>query len=429
MKQIYLIACVALFILTATACGSNEPTEEEIFQQALDTISTQVGIPNPLQPQTTEPTTTTYTGTATGQPTITNATDLELPIVVRETTVVRDSGTNRITHRITTTGELQRRTNMSTVTATWETIDTDVRSFALGGGALFYIKNDNTLWGLGSNHQGRLGDGTGVDRTEAVHILDNVAMVYNLSNIAYALLIDGTLLTWGRGNFSPIEVTSSVSQFLQAWHWGIALQKSTGTIHRISFEAPEESAVQALAESVLDVSPNIGSTHTLTSGVYYITSSNILMRRNYRQSDRGRGVFMSEEQIAIDVEKIFHFPLDFPIRTNGRANTFFITLDGVLYGIGLNGNGELGDGTRVPRPEPVRIAENVAYARPFMFLKNDGALWEWSQGNPTPQHTHDNIAVIAEHFIHFQDGRLLFRDRGRDREYEDVRVPRTLTFE
>jgi len=77
--------------------------------------------------------------------------------------------------------------------------------FATGDTAIFFaITSDNTLWAWGRNRLPDhwrpgppLGDGTTVDREEPVKIMENVAHVYVLGNVAYAITLDGELWAWG----------------------------------------------------------------------------------------------------------------------------------------------------------------------------------------------------------------------------------------
>ena len=90
--------------------------------------------------------------------------------------------------------------------------------------------------------------------------------------------------------------------------------------------------------------------------------------------------------IAYDVEYIF--PM-------GVHSLLFITKCGTLWGLGQNQDGELGDGTRVPRTDPVKIAENVTSAGWHTFLTQDGTLWRWTRNDPTPQPVYENVVAVG----------------------------------
>lgn len=69
----------------------------------------------------------------------------------------------------------------------------------------------------------------------------------------------------------------------------------------------------------------------------------------------------------------------------GGSHSLFVTDDGTLWSMGSNTYGELGDGTRVNRSSPIRVAESVmnAYAgtNRSYYLKEDGSLWEFAYTN------------------------------------------------
>ena len=55
--------------------------------------------------------------------------------------------------------------------------------------------------------------------------------------------------------------------------------------------------------------------------------------------------------------------------------------NGGLWSWGYNWDGNVGDGTRIPRPYPVKILDNVVYAMvgniSHAAVKKDGTLWVW----------------------------------------------------
>ena len=152
--------------------------------------------------------------------------------------------------------------------------------------------------------------------------------------------------------------------------------------------------------------------------MYYINAERVLIHRH--EEVVGWNIVYDYREIASDVDKVF----------GDSGHVFFIKTNGSLWGVGQNANGELGDGTRVPRDEPVHIADNVIYARAFAFLKQDGTFWTWNTNNPTPQQVLENVAVVANGVTHFQDGRATVDFGGRNEaEFDNVRVPRTITFD
>jgi len=398
-KILLLVAITVISTLFLTACNS-ETEEERLYREAMEMITDviaqiQSDIAPPIEqeePQQTPP--------PEEAPAPVFA-DLSLPIIVQERTFYAPFWPQQVFY-ISTDGEFIQGwlTNQG---YEWETIDTNVRSFKrnpLYPLALFYIKDDNTLWGVGPNRNGLLGDGTGIDRDEAVLVLENVASVHLFVTVAYALQIDGTLWTWGSGNFSPVHVADNVAHIIDTDRHDrriIYFQANNGGIYR---RMADGEIVRIIPEPVYYI------TTTLT---HFINLERSLIHR------------VEYEEIATNVANVF---------LSTRNNLFFITSDGVLWGMGDNRDGELGDNTRVPRPEPVRIAEDVVYARAYAFLKQDGTFWTWNQSNPTPQQTFENVVKVDGTHMHFTDGSVIanFSIRSEPDMY-NVRMPRTFTVE
>ncbi|MDR1615536.1 MAG: NPCBM/NEW2 domain-containing protein [Syntrophomonadaceae bacterium] len=85
----------------------------------------------------------------------------------------------------------------------------DVLSIDAYGKSVFAIKNDHSLWAYGVNTDGRLGDGTKIDRDAPVKIMDGVSKVYD-----YALLkTDGTFWAWDTDDPTPKQVLDGVAEY------------------------------------------------------------------------------------------------------------------------------------------------------------------------------------------------------------------------
>ena len=353
--------------------------------------------------------------------------NLNLPLTIRETTYRIHTGWGGTTWRITMDGILQRYVAGAwNRPSEWMDIDTDVRSlYSLHNNVTFYIKNDNTLWGFGSNTQGLLGDGTGVDRSEPVLILNDVATVNLYNTIFYAITTDKRLVTWGGGNFEPVYVASNIIGFFN--NLSQIVHSTDGNIHQIGCD---HSLTQFSQEPIFQ--GLIRSSWGVISLAYHINSTHSLIRR--QQVEGGRWIEYVE--IASYVSDIFEL---------ANQNIFFIRQDGTLWGMGTNRDGELGDGTRVPRNEPVQIAENVAHAGNNFFLTRDNALWIWNSNYPTPRQVAENIEVLVDGaYARFHEGGQIIPrnswvnaglavERGeefmRGAIFDNVKTPRILTFD
>ena len=74
-----------------------------------------------------------------------------------------------------------------------------VKGFSAGGDHSRFVQADGSLWAMGRNHAGQLGDGTTTDRASPVKVLDgNVTSVTSGSSTGFALLGNGQLVTMGQ---------------------------------------------------------------------------------------------------------------------------------------------------------------------------------------------------------------------------------------
>lgn len=81
-------------------------------------------------------------------------------------------------------------------------VDGNVTAFSAGGDHSRFVQADGSLWAMGRNHAGQLGDGTTTDRASPVKVLDgNVTSVTSGSSTGFALLENGQLVTMGQNNF------------------------------------------------------------------------------------------------------------------------------------------------------------------------------------------------------------------------------------
>jgi alpha-tubulin suppressor-like RCC1 family protein len=64
----------------------------------------------------------------------------------------------------------------------------------------------------------------------------------------------------------------------------------------------------------------------------------------------------------------------------GLSHTMYVKTDGSMWGVGYNGDGQLGDGTTEDKYKPVQIVSGgvtqvSAGVGHTMYVKSDGSLW------------------------------------------------------
>ena len=213
------------------------------------------------------------------------------------------------------------------------------------------IKKDGSLWTWGNNFHGQLGDGTFMNKTKPVKILEGVQEVSLGANYAAAIKKDGSLWTWGSnyegqlgdGTFSsvlkPKQVMSGVEQ--------VDCYTSTFAIQRD------------------------GSLWTWGDNEYGQLGDGT-------SSDRSIPTKIAEDVVLTKVW--------------GYNTSVMIKEDGSLWTWGSNKYGQLGDGTTASKLKPIKIMD---YVKDFsgddyrsLALKQDGSVWIWGR-NPADSNNYN----------------------------------------
>lgn len=124
--------------------------------------------------------------------------------------------------------------------------------FAVGYNCVFFIHPDHSLWAIGYNLRGQLGDGTDTDRYSCVHIMDNVKSVIS-NGATFAITTDGELWGWGcningmlgdgtnTNRYTPVKIMDNVKEVAignghtiavkndgSLWGWGANIYRQLG---------------------------------------------------------------------------------------------------------------------------------------------------------------------------------------------------------
>ena len=221
-----------------------------------------------------------------------------------------------------------------------------VTKIAAGYGHSLFLKSDGSLWAMGYNYFGQLGDGT-TDSGNYYTNLPEQIMASNVTAIAtgayHSLFLksDGSLWAMGYNNYG---------------------QLGDGTYN--STNQPEQivpSNVTAIAA---------GAYHSL-----FLKSDGSLCAMGYNTNGQlGNGTYNSTNQpeqiVSSNVTAI----------AAGGDHSLFLKSDGSLWAMGYNADGQLGDGTYNSTNQPKQImSSNVtaiaAGEYHSLFLKSDGSLW------------------------------------------------------
>ena len=218
---------------------------------------------------------------------------------------------------------------------------TDWSEVAANGGK-FAIKTDRSLWAWGNNNYGALGDGTTTFRSEPVEIGNNNEwfQIASGGNFTFALKMNGTLWSWGHNDDGQLGIGTMIDQLIPT--------------QILAFIDTDNDGI---ADDI-DAFPN-NPNETIDSD--------------------GDGAGDNSDAFPLNSNKKWQHP----ILAVGLFHSAVIHTDGTLWAWGYNGEGELGDGTKVDRYEPVQIGidkdwmQVVAGSHFTLALKTDGSLWGW----------------------------------------------------
>ena len=283
-----------------------------------------------------------------------------------------------------------------------------VTRIASGYGHSLFLKSDGSLWAMGYNSNGQLGDGTynNTNRPEqivagnvtaiaagAIHtlFLTSDGGLWGMGNNQYGELGDGTYNLHTNlpeqilsGNVTAIAAGSDSVAKSPGQHAGHSLfLKSGGSLWAMGYDyfgqlgdgaystnAPYGTNLpeQIVASNVTAIAA--GNWHSL----FLKSDGSLWAMGNNQYGQLGDGSYNNtnspEQIVAGNVTAI----------TAGGGHSLFLKRDGSLWGMGENDVGQLGDGTSVNTNRPVQIVGGNVTAIAAgnghsLFLKSDGSLW------------------------------------------------------
>ena len=272
--------------------------------------------------------------------------------------------------------------------------ETPVAVLAAGSAHSLIITGDGKLWTMGLNRGGLLGDGTNKNHNTPVQIATTSNVTTVSAGDAHNLYVtsDGKLWAMGLNNFgqlgdgtirggsdTPVDIDSNVVTAaageehslyvtrdgkLRAVGGGVAGQLGDGAHTNQRDPVDIASDVTAVAA---------GGSHSL-----YLTSDGKLWAMGANTNGQISGgaattprYYYTPVQIASDVTTM----------AAGGSHSLYVTRDGKLWAMGMNRDGQLGDGTTANRNAPVQIATTshvIAVAAGnshSLFITSDGKLW------------------------------------------------------
>ncbi|TAG33765.1 MAG: hypothetical protein EAZ36_00230 [Verrucomicrobia bacterium] len=294
-------------------------------------------------------------------------------------------------------------------------VGADVSSVSAGDGHTLFVKTDDSLWGMGSNHRGRLGSGASLS-TVPVPIATGVASV--ATGFSHTLFIksDGSLWGMGENRFgelgdgsttpreTPVPIATDVVA-ISAGRWRSSFIKADGSLWTMGYY-PYQGTDDRLSTPV-----QIATDVSAVAGCYIIKTGGSLWEQNSYESG---SAFPAFTQIATNVASV----------SAGEYHVLFVKTDDSLWVMGENYSGQLGDGTTTRRSSPVQISNSVvavAAGQDYsLFLKTDHSLWamganetgQLGDGTATERHVPVLIATGVSRVSAGRDHSLFIKTDG-----------------
>jgi alpha-tubulin suppressor-like RCC1 family protein len=264
-----------------------------------------------------------------------------------------------------------------------------------------YLTSDGSLWGVGANGQGQLGDGQGLDSGNrpssftpkriiaggviAISVkyahsmfLKSDGSVWTIGENAGDLLVGGTTTAKAERWYTPVRIVDGGVTSISAGYNHFLFIKDDGSL----WAAGQNESGQ-LGDGTKNNRPT--PVRIIESGVIAIAAGNaqsLIIKSDGSlwgmgwnpAGEAGGSTPMTQEKpmciVASGVTAI----------ATGVFYDLFIKSDGSLWGMGHNEKGQLGDGTTTERRVPVQIVSSGVVAISAgedhsLFLKNDGSLW------------------------------------------------------
>ncbi len=264
-------------------------------------------------------------------------------------------------------------------------VATNVEQIAAGSYYSLFVKTDGTLWAMGHNYYGQLGDGTTTNRATPFQVATNVEQIAAGDHSLF-VKTDGTLWAMGRNRdgelgdgtttdrATPVQVATNVEQIAAGVTHSLFV-KTDGTLWAMgdNYYGQLGDGTTTDRATPVQIATNVEKVaveyyHSLfvkTDGTLWAMGSNT----SGQLGDATSTSRYEPVQVATNVEQV----------AAGRFHSLFVKTDGTLWAMGRNYDGQIGDGTSTSRYEPVQVATNVdrvaAGKNHSLFVKTDGTLW------------------------------------------------------
>jgi alpha-tubulin suppressor-like RCC1 family protein len=263
-----------------------------------------------------------------------------------------------------------------------------------------FLKSDGSLWGMGLNNYGQLGDGTLNDTNLPEQIMpSNVIAIATCSYDSVLLKNDGSLWDMGYNSYGDLgdgtgDSTNQPEQIVASNVTAVAI--GTGPYTGLDFGALGYGGEHTYC-LFLEIDGSLWGFGTNTFGELGTGNSistnrpEMILATNVIAIAAGgwNSLFIKKDGSAWGMGRTISFPSYMPVKilasnvtaiAAGWFHNLFLMSNGSMWAMGYNTYGQLGDGTynTTNQPEMIVASNVVAIAAGgdhSLFLKSDGSLW------------------------------------------------------
>ena len=281
----------------------------------------------------------------------------------------------------------------------------EVTAIAGGNVHTVALKSDGTVWALGANWNGQLGDGTYTNSTTPLQVssLSGVTAIAGGQQHTVALKSDGTVWAWGNNSYgqlgdgtttssaTPVQVSglSGVTAIACGYLHTVAL-KSDGTVWTWGHNYGQLGDGTTTNRSAPVQASGLSGVTAIAAGKYHT----VALKSNgtvwtWGNNDWGQLGYGTTANSFTPIDSSYLGGIT--AIAAGEYHTVALKSDGTVWACGKNDYGQLGDGTTTTRTIPVKanslngVAAIACGGHHTVALKSDGTVWDW--GSTTSRNT------------------------------------------
>ena len=252
-------------------------------------------------------------------------------------------------------------------------VASNVVAGAVGTFHSLFVTTDGTLWAMGWNYEGQLGNGMytayHIPNPTPISVASNVVAVAAGEDFSLFVTTDGTLWAMGdndcgqlgNGTFSttnlPVSVTSNVvtvavgeahSLFVKTdgtlWAMGLNNYGQLGSSANVGTDNPNNTPISVASNVVAVAGGHWHSLFVTSDGRLWAMGDNEygqLGNSTYTTAPNPTPVSVASNVVAVAA---------------GMVYSLFVKMDGTLWAMGVNDYGQLGNGTTLNASTPVNVA-------------------------------------------------------------------------